>query len=153
MKNSILNTFSINAQMLQLNNNKKLLKLYSITVIHVYINHIICVLHWIQALHTGSPLTQCSHDWDSSPLVSALCAAVQNVSLANKLSMWHGSNESRCFVLLLAHKHYIEHLSNSCYCFIKGIYIAIIIVIVFRPALNLSHSHQSLCILHPDLWV
>ncbi len=43
--------------------------------------------------------------------------------------MWLNSNESHGFLPLLAHKHYIEHLSNSTYRFIEENYIAIIIVI------------------------
>ncbi len=48
--------------------------------------------------------------------------------------MWRNSNESRCFDPLLAHKHYIEHLSNSSYRFIEENYIAIIIVIELSPS-------------------
>ncbi len=44
--------------------------------------------------------------------------------------MWRDSNESRCFVPLLAHKH----LSNSSYRFIEENYIAIIIVIELSPS-------------------
>ncbi len=53
---------------------------------------------------------------------------------ADKRSVCRDSNESRCFVPLLAHKHYIEHLSNSSYRFIEENYIAIIIVIELSPS-------------------
>ncbi len=36
--------------------------------------------------------------------------------------MWRDSNELRGFVPLLAHKHYIEHLSNSSYRFRGKLY-------------------------------
>ncbi len=36
--------------------------------------------------------------------------------------MWHDSNESRGFVPLLAHKHYIEHFSNFLYRFRGKLY-------------------------------
>ncbi len=52
------------------------------------------------------------------------------------------SNESRGFVPLLAHKHYIEHLSNSSYSFIEENYIAIIIVIELSPSPN-SNTCES----------
>ncbi len=51
-----------------------------------------------------------------------------------KRSIWHDSNESRCFVPLMAHKHYIEHLLNSSYRFIEENDIAIIIVIQLPPS-------------------
>ncbi len=53
---------------------------------------------------------------------------------ADKRSVWRDSNEARGFVPLLAHKHYIEHLSNSSYRFIEENYIAIIIVIELSPS-------------------
>ncbi len=53
--------------------------------------------------------------------------------------MWRDSNEARCFVPLLAHKHYIEHLSNSSYSFIEENYIAIIIVIELSPSPRLKN--------------
>ncbi len=56
--------------------------------------------------------------------------------------MWRDSNESRGFVPLLAHKHYIEHLSNSSYSFIEENYIAIIIVIELSPSPN-SNTCES----------
>ncbi len=52
----------------------------------------------------------------------------------DKQSMWRDSNEARCFVPLLPHKHYIKHLSNSSYRFIEENYIAIIIVIELSPS-------------------
>ncbi len=54
---------------------------------------------------------------------------------ADKRSVWHDSNEKRCLVPLLAHKHYIEHLSNSSYSFIEENYIALFI--------DLSPSHTG----------
>ncbi len=58
--------------------------------------------------------------------------------------MWRDSNESRGFVPLLAHKHYIEHLSNSSYRFIEENYVAIIIVIELSPSLGTFESLVSL---------
>ncbi len=55
----------------------------------------------------------------------------------------HDSNESRCFVPLLAHKHYIEHLSSSSYRFIEENYIAIIIVIELSPSPTVSTPDTS----------
>ncbi len=55
--------------------------------------------------------------------------------------MWRDSNEARCFVPLLAHKHYIEHLSNSSYRFIEENYIAIIIVIELSPSPSINIIH------------
>ncbi len=47
--------------------------------------------------------------WPSaSALVSSRRAAVWTVIRADKRSVWRDSNEPRCFVPLLAHKHYIE---------------------------------------------
>ncbi len=58
---------------------------------------------------------------------------------ADKRSARRDSNESRCFVPLLAHKHYIEHLSNSSYRFLyEENYIAIIIVIELSPSPSLT---------------
>ncbi len=51
----------------------------------------------------------------------------------------------RCFVPLLAHKHYIEHLSNSSYRFIEENYVAIIIVIELSPSPRLVVFGQSQC--------
>ncbi len=48
--------------------------------------------------------------------------------------MWRDSNESRGFVPLLAHKHYIEHFSNLVISFLEENYIAIIIVIELSPS-------------------
>jgi len=77
----------------------------------------------------------CSHDQgNTSALVSSCRAAVWTVIRADKLSVWRDSNESRGFVPLLAHKHYIEHLSNSSYRFIVENYFAIIIVIELSPS-------------------
>ncbi len=59
---------------------------------------------------------------------------------ADKRSVWRDSNESRCFVLLLAHKHYIEPLSSSSYRFIEENYIAIIIVIELSPSPSLKRE-------------
>ncbi len=41
---------------------------------------------------------------------------------ADKRSVWRDSNESRGFVPLLAHKHYIEHFSNFSYRFRGKLY-------------------------------
>ncbi len=49
-------------------------------------------------------------------------------------------NESRCFVPLLVHKYYIEHLSNSSYRFIEENYIMIIIVIELSPSPRLWYG-------------
>ncbi len=65
--------------------------------------------------------------------------SVTNVTV-HTLTVWRDSNESRGFVSLLAHKHYIEHLSNSSYRFIKENYIAIIIVIEWSPSPIHIHS-------------
>ncbi|KAL0148996.1 hypothetical protein M9458_055699, partial [Cirrhinus mrigala] len=48
----------------------------------------------------------------SSP-VNTRSAVVGTLVRADKRSVWRDSNESRCFVPLLAHKNYIEHSSNS----------------------------------------
>ncbi len=68
--------------------------------------------------------------WPSKRICSRERAALR----ADKQSVWRDSNESRCFVPLLAHKHYIEHLSNSSYRFIEENYIVIIIVIELSPS-------------------
>ncbi len=76
----------------------------------------------------------CSRDRvNTSALVSSRRAAVWTMIRADKRSVWRNSNESRGFVPLLAHKHYIEHLSNSSYRFIEENYITIIIVIELSP--------------------
>ncbi len=49
--------------------------------------------------------------------------------------MWRDSNESRGFVPLLAHKHYIEPFSNF-HIVLEENYIAIIIVIELSPSPN-----------------
>ncbi len=71
--------------------------------------------------------------------LTALFSACVTVSSANKRicsselaprgSLTVIRADKRCFVPLLPHKHYIEHLSNSSYRFIEENYIAIIIVI------------------------
>ncbi len=55
----------------------------------------------------------------SSELVRA---AVWTVIRADKRSVWRNSNESRGFVPLLAHKHYIEKFSNFSYRFRGKLY-------------------------------
>ncbi len=89
------------------------------------------ISHWLYLTALLSVhVTEETHSF----LVSSRHAAVWTVIPVDKLSMWHDSNESRGFVPLLAQKHYIEHLSNSSYRFIKENYIAIIIVIELSPS-------------------
>ncbi len=54
--------------------------------------------------------------------MSSCRAAVWTVIRADKRSVWRDSNESRGFVPLLAHKHYIEHFSNFSYRFRGKLY-------------------------------
>ncbi len=70
--------------------------------------------------------------------MSSCCAAVWTVIRADKRSVWRDSNESRGFVPLLAHKHYIEHFSN--FFVLEENYIAIIIVIELSPSPS-GHTH------------
>ncbi len=61
-------------------------------------------------------------------------AALWTVIRTDKWSVWRDSNESCSFLSLLAHKYYIEHLSNSSYRFIEKNDIAIIIVTKLSPS-------------------
>ncbi len=54
--------------------------------------------------------------------MSSCRAPVWTVIRADKRSVWRDSNESRGFVPLLAHKHYIEHFSNFLYRFRGKLY-------------------------------
>ncbi len=54
--------------------------------------------------------------------MSSCRTAVWTVIRADKRSVWRDSNESRGFVPLLAHKHYIEYFSNFSYRFRGKLY-------------------------------
>ncbi len=62
--------------------------------------------------------------WPSKRICSRelVRAAVWTVIRADKRSVWRDSNESRGFVPLLAHKHYIEKISNFLYRFRGKLY-------------------------------
>ncbi len=62
--------------------------------------------------------------WASKRICSSelVPRAVWTVIRADKWSVWRDSNESRGFVPLLAHKHYIEHFSNFSYRFRGKLY-------------------------------
>ncbi len=62
--------------------------------------------------------------WPSKRICSSelVRAAVWTVIRADKRSVWRDSNESRGFVPLLAHKHYIEHFPNFLYRFRGKLY-------------------------------
>ncbi len=98
--------------------------------------------HWISVLFNAR-VTETYQRINAPALVSSRCTAVWILSQADKWSVWRGSNESCCFVPLLVHKLYIEHLSNSCLCFIKENYTAIIIVIVLSPSPNPSYMSND----------
>ncbi len=54
--------------------------------------------------------------------MSSCRTAVWTVIRADERSVWRDSNESRGFVPLLAHKHYIEYFSNFSYRFRGKLY-------------------------------
>ncbi len=81
---------------------------------------------------------------NASALVSSCRAAVWTVIRADKRSVWRDSNESRGFVPLLAHKHYIELFSNFLYRFRGKLYRDNYRYrIIAQPYLDLLLANQS----------
>ncbi len=58
--------------------------------------------------------------------------------------MWRDSNESRGFVPLLAHKHYIEKKFALSHIVLEENYIAIIIVIELSPSPNYTYELHTI---------
>ncbi len=79
--------------------------------------------------------------------MSSCRAAVWTVIRADKRSVWRDSNESRGFVPLLAHKHYIEFFFALSHIVLEENFIAIIIVIELSPS-PISDYYLVLCKLH-----
>ncbi len=88
----------------------------------------LCTDHSVQRrFKSNAPTDWISQHWsrdrvNASALVSSCRAPVWTVIRADKRSVWRDSNESRGFVPLLAHKHYIEHFSNFLYRFRGKLY-------------------------------